>query len=51
MIIIIAIGVVVTFSLICYAACVAAGTADDREKELFNKWLEKQENENERSRR
>jgi hypothetical protein len=36
MIIMIAIGVVATFSLICYAACVAAGKADDREK-IFNK--------------
>jgi hypothetical protein len=36
MIIMIAIGAVSAFSLICYAACVAAGKADDREK-IFNK--------------
>jgi hypothetical protein len=34
MIIIIAICVAAAFSLICYAACVAAGKADDREKYL-----------------
>ena len=43
MIIIIAICVAAAVSLACYAACVAAGTADDKEKELFDKWLSEQE--------
>lgn len=49
MIIIIAISIATAVSLTCYAACVAAGTADDREEKLFNKWLSEQEKENERS--
>ena len=43
MIIIIAICVAAAVSLACYAACVAAGTADDREKELFDEWLKSKE--------
>jgi hypothetical protein len=46
MIIIIVISIAAAVALTCYASCVVAGTADDKEEELFNKWLEKRGDKN-----